>query len=85
MPRTRVIHIHGISQRDHSSLAHLAPEKLDPVIELLLRENYPGVLTLEVFGEDDFYSSATMFEKTLKETHHKGTKTQGDTKKMDPS
>jgi len=29
------------------------------VIECLLHEQYSGVLTLEVFGEDDFQSSMT--------------------------
>ncbi len=64
--RTRVVHLHGLAERDHKSLAHMPPEKLNPVVELLLRENYSGVLTLEVFGEDDFFSSKAALEKSLK-------------------
>lgn len=57
LPRTRVIHLHGLAERDHKSLAHMPPEKLNPVLALLARSGYSGVLTLEVFGEDDFHSS----------------------------
>jgi sugar phosphate isomerase/epimerase len=69
LPRTRVIHLHGVAERDHVSLAHMPPEKLNPIIKLLLRENYSGVLTLEVFGEEDFYSSAAALEKSLRENN----------------
>jgi sugar phosphate isomerase/epimerase len=67
LPRTRVIHVHGIAERDHKSLAHMPPGKLNPVIELLLRENYSGVLTLEVFGEDDFYSSLKALKTAIRD------------------
>jgi len=66
LPRTRVIHLHGIAGRDHKSLAYMPPEKLNPVIETLLRENYAGVVTLEVFGEEDFHSSKLALEETLR-------------------
>lgn len=65
LPRTRVIHLHGVADRDHKSLAHLSPDTLDPIIALLLRENYAGVLTLEVFGEDDFHSSLAALQSSL--------------------
>jgi len=55
LPRTRVCHLHGLGERDHKSLALMAPEQLDPVIEKLMA--YRGVLTLEVFETDDFFSS----------------------------
>ena len=57
LPRTRVIHLHGIGERDHQSLALMAPEKLNPVVDVLLQENYGGVVTLEVFNEADFLGS----------------------------
>ena len=57
LARTKVIHIHGIAERDHKSLAHTPPEKLKAVIGLLKRVNFSGVMTLEVFGEEDFLSS----------------------------
>src|SRR3990172_8850070 len=66
-PRTRVVHLHGIAERDHKSLAHMPPEKLNPVIGTLLREGYAGVLTLEVFGEDDFYSSLEALKTTIRD------------------
>lgn len=57
LPRTRVVHLHGLAERDHQSLVHMPPAQLDPIIDVLLREQYRGVLTLEVFGEQDFASS----------------------------
>lgn len=62
LPRTRVIHLHGVAERDHKSLLHVPPDKLRPVVQLLFQENYAGVLTLEVFDEADFQSSKTAFE-----------------------
>ena len=55
--RTRVIHIHGVAERDHKSLAHVPPQELLAVLQLLMDTDYQGVLTLEVFGEKDFNSS----------------------------
>ncbi len=57
LPRTRVMHIHGISGRDHQSLTHVPVEKLRAVLAELIRANYTGVLTLEIFSEDDFITS----------------------------
>jgi sugar phosphate isomerase/epimerase len=63
LPRTRVIHIHGIAERDHHSLAFMPQEKVSAVFEELLRANYEGVLTLEMFSEEDFLSSLDVLEK----------------------
>ena len=71
LPRTRVIHIHGLAGRDHKSLAHMPREKLVPVLKLLLAERYTGVLTLEVFGEADFFSSKQALEQTLEDLWEK--------------
>jgi sugar phosphate isomerase/epimerase len=57
LPRTRVIHIHGIAERDHRSLAFMPQEKVRAVWDELLRVKYAGVLTLEIFSEEDFLSS----------------------------
>jgi len=66
LPRTRVVHLHGLhAGRDHQSLAHVAPAQLDPVIDLLLYHPYRGVLTLEVFGEDDFWSSLHALQESI--------------------
>ena len=54
--RARVIHLHGIAQRDHASLAHVPDARLDRVIAFLV-ERFSGVVTLEVFSEPDLASS----------------------------
>jgi sugar phosphate isomerase/epimerase len=56
-PRTRVVHIHGIDGRDHKSLAHTPGESLRAVLDELVRAGYRGVVTVEVFSEDDFLTS----------------------------
>jgi adenosylcobalamin phosphodiesterase len=63
LPRTRVIHMHGIAERDHRSLACTPPEKVSGVWKELLSANYRGVLTLEMFSEEDFLSSLEVIEK----------------------
>lgn len=57
LPRTRVMHLHGIHQRDHQSLKYAPPEQLDRVIHYLMSAGYSGVLTLEIFNQEDFLSS----------------------------
>lgn len=63
LPRTRVIHMHGIAERDHCSLAFIPREKVKAVWGELIRLNYQGVLTLELFTEQDFLSSLRMIEE----------------------
>jgi sugar phosphate isomerase/epimerase len=65
LPRTRVIHIHGIAERDHRSLAFMSQEKVRVVLDELIQAEYAGVLTLEVFSEDDFSSSMEVIESLL--------------------
>jgi sugar phosphate isomerase/epimerase len=65
LPRTRVIHIHGIEGRDHKSLAHVPQEKLRAVLDELVRANYRGVLTVEVFSEDDFLTSCAAIKAIM--------------------
>ena len=66
LPRTRVIHIHGISGRDHQSLKHVPAPALDEAVQTLLKADYQGVVTIEVFGEEDFMSSLAALEGSLK-------------------
>jgi sugar phosphate isomerase/epimerase len=63
LPRTRIIHLHGIAERDHRSLAFMPEEKVRAVWEELLRAKYEGVLTLEIFSEEDFLSSLEVIGK----------------------
>jgi adenosyl cobinamide kinase/adenosyl cobinamide phosphate guanylyltransferase/sugar phosphate isomerase/epimerase len=65
LSRTRVIHMHGIAERDHSSLSHVAPDELDRVMRKL-RTEYHGVLTMELFSEPDFLSSIEAMKMSLK-------------------
>lgn len=66
LSRTRMIHLHGLKDgQDHQSLAHMPPDQLDPVIQLLLDSNYDGLLTLEIFGESDFTSSLEALMKSI--------------------
>jgi sugar phosphate isomerase/epimerase len=62
LPRTRVIHIHGIAERDHRSLTFMPQENVSAVWKELVRVNYEGVLTLEIFSEEDFISSLEVIE-----------------------
>jgi sugar phosphate isomerase/epimerase len=65
LPRTRVVHMHGIAERDHRSLAFMSYEKVCEVWKELIRKNYKGVLTLEIFSERDFLSSLEVIEKII--------------------
>jgi sugar phosphate isomerase/epimerase len=62
--RTCVVHIHGVGERDHQSLARMPSDLLDPVVKHLA-ENMRGVVTLEVFGVDDFFSSKQALEAAV--------------------
>jgi hypothetical protein len=50
-----VIHLHGIGERDHQSLALMSPAQIDAVTAHL--KDYHNVLTLEVFSTSDFFDS----------------------------
>jgi len=65
LTRTRVIHIHGIAERDHRSLVFMPQEKVRAVWEEFIRSKYEGVLTLEIFSEEDFISSLDAIEKMI--------------------
>ncbi|HMD90184.1 MAG TPA: cobamide remodeling phosphodiesterase CbiR [Anaerolineaceae bacterium] len=66
LPRTRVIHIHGIGERDHQSLSRMDPEELERVLDYLIAKKYSGVLTMELFGLHDFESSLETVKSLLK-------------------
>jgi sugar phosphate isomerase/epimerase len=62
--RIRVVHLHGIADRDHASLAHVPAERLDPVVQAL-QQRFSGVVTLEVFNRDDLDSSLAALQASL--------------------
>jgi sugar phosphate isomerase/epimerase len=64
LPRARIVHMHGIRTRDHTSLSSVDPQKLDPVVRLL-DEGFRGVLTFEVFSEADFQDSLEAFGNSV--------------------
>ena len=65
LPRTRVVHMHGVAKRDHNSLERVPPEELKVIMQKL-RADFRGVVTLEVFSEPDFLSSLEAVQSALK-------------------
>jgi sugar phosphate isomerase/epimerase len=70
-PHTAVIHLHGVAdgetgrRQDHVALSHTPPADLDAVLAQLAAQHYTGVLTLEVFGPDDFAASLAALQASL--------------------
>jgi sugar phosphate isomerase/epimerase len=62
--RTRIIHLHGIAERDHASLALVPADQLDPVVAALAA-GFSGVLTLEVFNQADLLASMAALRESL--------------------
>ncbi|HTX52225.1 MAG TPA: cobamide remodeling phosphodiesterase CbiR [Candidatus Baltobacteraceae bacterium] len=69
--RTRVVHLHGIAARDHESLSHVPAGGLDPLVELL-SDRFDGVVTLEVFNEQDFMGSMAALRDSLRRVRKGG-------------
>ena len=55
--RTRVIHMHGIGERDHASLAYIPPRTARSRRGVAGAGTSAGVVTLEVFNEADLAGS----------------------------
>ncbi len=62
LARARVIHLHGVAERDHQSLACTPPDQVLAVLRLLMRYPYRGVVTLEVFNQEDLSTSLEALE-----------------------
>jgi sugar phosphate isomerase/epimerase len=62
--RAGVVHLHGVSERDHASLSHVPRTELDRVTQFLV-EHFSGVVTLEVFSLQDFESSLTRLRDSM--------------------
>ena len=63
-PRTRVVHLHGVGSRDHQSLSHAPAASLNAVVGHLA-DCFDGVLSLEVFNQEDFLSSLAVLQRAL--------------------
>jgi sugar phosphate isomerase/epimerase len=66
LPSSRVVHLHGIAERDHASLEHVPFDDVFDIIYLLLDNRFAGVVTLEVFSEADFFGSLQVLERCRK-------------------
>ncbi len=64
--RARVLHIHGIGERDHKSLNKVPIDELVRVIDFIHCSGFQGVMTMEIFGEEDFHSSIVAMKAALK-------------------
>ena len=65
LPLTSVVHLHGVGTRDHQSLGHMDRDVIRAVMRELLRADYRGVVTLEVFNEQDFSGSMERIRECL--------------------
>jgi sugar phosphate isomerase/epimerase len=70
LPWLRVVHLHGVAGSDHAALAHTAPAQLDAVMGVLLDARFDGVVTLEVFGQADFWSSLEALQASIERLHN---------------
>jgi sugar phosphate isomerase/epimerase len=62
LPRARVVHIHGVGEKDHQRLSVTPQSQLEPVIALL-KSSFDGVATIEVFNQSDLIDSLAMLRK----------------------
>lgn len=69
LPRTRVIHLHGLRDgKDHSAISHLDRKFLAELwTSLAGRYRYRNILTLEIFGEKAFRQSVRALEGLIQE------------------
>ena len=68
LQRTHIIHLHGFNgNQDHLSLSLFPPEVLSKIIMRLMDFHYSGIVTLEVFSQEDLESSLKVFEQTMKD------------------
>jgi len=62
--RTKIIHLHGVVERDHASLAAVRGSELDRVVCFLL-SRFTGIVTLEVFNMADLTSSIEALNSSI--------------------
>ncbi len=66
LEKTRIIHLHGIvDKKDHRSVRYLDDRLLGKLIGLLKENTRRRVVTIEVFNEDDFYSSVEKMKEYI--------------------
>ena len=57
LPAAKVVHLHGVADRDHRSLTAMPKNRVQLIWQELLRQAYQGVVMLEIFNEADFVAS----------------------------
>ena len=68
LPKTSVIHLHGVNgTKDHLSLAKGNRGHIWEFLEILLKEKYNGIVTLEIFNENDLRESAEVITQLWEE------------------
>ncbi len=60
-----MVHLHGVAERDHSSLKYCPPSDLKTVLDELILRKFTGVVTIEVFSEEDLHTSLEAIENVL--------------------
>lgn len=67
LPRARIVQLHGTRPdgRDHVSLAHAPPAAVARLLATLAARRWAGVLTLEVFDENDLTESLRLLSRAL--------------------
>lgn len=62
--RTRVIHLHGTANgKDHISLSEGNPLLIKSFFDIIRKHSYSGVITLEIFNENDFINSIEVIQR----------------------
>ena len=66
--RTRVIHLHGVrDDRDHCGLKHLPNGLLAELLDFLEAVDFQGVVTLEVFTENHFFTGQELIRALMEQ------------------
>lgn len=64
LPKTKVIHLHGVANgKDHISLSEGNQDHIRNFLEIIRDSEYCGVITLEVFNENDLIQSIEVINK----------------------
>ncbi|MEJ2717753.1 MAG: cobamide remodeling phosphodiesterase CbiR [Deltaproteobacteria bacterium] len=64
LPRARVVHLHGVKNRDHEGMASMPAAWVDKVTERLI-QGFDGVLTIEVFRESDLLECLNVLAQSM--------------------
>jgi sugar phosphate isomerase/epimerase len=60
LPRAKIVHLHGVGERDHLALSLVPSGLLTPVVSAL-QDAFSGVVTMEVFSEKDLRDSLAAY------------------------